>query len=85
MAQAPPASKPALRRQWLRERWDRRQSAEANKHRTALQHWYGKEAANMIQYAEAFEICEYGAQPSADRIRKLFPFLPQRNKNKRNE
>ncbi len=85
MAQAPPASKPTMRRKWLRERWDRRQGVEAKKYRTVLQRWYGKEAASTIQYAEAFEICEYGAQPSEDRIRKLFPFLPQNNKNERSE
>ncbi len=27
-------------------------------------------------YYEAFEICEYGAQPDAARIRELFPMLP---------
>ena len=27
-------------------------------------------------YYEAFEICEYGAQPDAGRIRELFPMLP---------
>jgi len=28
-----------------------------------------------VQYAEAFEICEYGAQPNDDEIRRLFPML----------
>ena len=27
------------------------------------------------KYAEAFEICEYGAQPTEAEIRKLFPML----------
>lgn len=76
MAAAPPASQPELRRAWLRERWHNRQSSEANNSRTTLEKWYGPEAAAKIQYAEVFEICEYGAQPSDAEIRRLFPFLP---------
>jgi len=77
MAAAPPASQPELRRKWLHERWQRRQSGEAKRYRNALVKWYGEEKANEIEYAEAFEICEYGRQPSPEEIRKLFPFLPQ--------
>lgn len=77
MAQAPPESQPELRRQWLRERWDKRQSSEADQYRGALVRWYGEERAKDIQYAEAFEICEYGHQPTDAEIRKLFPFLPE--------
>ena len=76
MAAAPPASKPELRRQWLHDRWSKRQSAEADNNRAALQQWYGEADAAKVKFAEAFEICEYGHQPSPDEIRKLFPFLP---------
>jgi LmbE family N-acetylglucosaminyl deacetylase len=76
-AKAPPASQPELRRAWLRERWDRRQSGEANQYRSALLKWYGDEGGKAVKYAEAFEICEYGTQPSDAEIRRLFPFLPQ--------
>jgi LmbE family N-acetylglucosaminyl deacetylase len=76
MAAAPPASQPELRRAWLKQRWVNRQSSEANKHRSALIRWYGEESANAVKYAEAFEICEYGAQPSEAEIRRLFPFFP---------
>lgn len=76
MAEAPPASKPELRRAWLRERWDRRQSAEANNHRASLVRWYGEEGAQKVKYAEVFEICEYGNQPNSSEIRRLFPMLP---------
>jgi hypothetical protein len=78
MAAAPPESQPELRRQWLRERWDDRQSNEARRYRNNLIKWYGEDRANEIQYAEAFEICEYGRQPSDDEIRELFPFLPDK-------
>jgi hypothetical protein len=41
-----------------------------------LEKWYGKEKAAGIQYAEAFEICEYGRQPDEAEIRRLFPMIP---------
>jgi LmbE family N-acetylglucosaminyl deacetylase len=47
--------------------------------RTSLERWYGKEKAAQIQHAEAFEICEYGTQPSESDIRKLFPMLVLEN------
>lgn len=75
-AAAPPASDPVARRQWLRERWDRRQADEAERFREPLARWYGAERAKAVRYAEAFEICEFGRQPSDAEIRRLFPFLP---------
>ena len=75
-AKAPPASQPELRRAWLRERWDRRQSGDANQYRSSLLKWYGDDKGSAVKYAEAFEICEYGSQPSDADIRRLFPFLP---------
>ncbi len=43
--------------------------------RAALVKWYGADKGNAAQYYEAFEICEYGAQPNEARIRQLFPML----------
>ena len=43
--------------------------------RTALEKWYGKDKAAQVQHAEAFEICEYGAQPGDEELKKLFPML----------
>ena len=60
----------------LKEKWIRRSGNEARNYRSALARWYGEQAAEKVQYAEAFEICEYGRQPSDDEIRQLFPFLP---------
>jgi hypothetical protein len=31
-------------------------------------------AGKSVTYAEAFEVCEYGAQPDEARLKKLFPF-----------
>jgi LmbE family N-acetylglucosaminyl deacetylase len=42
---------------------------------TALEKWYGNEKASQVKHAEAFEICEYGTQPTDDEIKKLFPML----------
>ena len=43
--------------------------------RTALEKWYGKDKAAQVQHAEAFEICEYGAQPGDEELKRLFPML----------
>jgi len=41
----------------------------------SLEKWYGKERAANVKYAEPFEICEYGARPGTDEIKRLFPML----------
>lgn len=74
----PPASEPELRREWLKVRWQRRAGGEANTFREALVTWYGDEEGSKVKYAEAFEICEYGRQPSRNEILELFPFPPQK-------
>ena len=43
--------------------------------RASLEKWYGKDKAAEVQHAEAFEICEYGAQPTDEEIKKIFPML----------
>ena len=44
--------------------------------RQALQKRYGAQGEH-IRYAEAFEITEYGHQPSEQEIRRLIPFFPE--------
>lgn len=41
----------------------------------SLEKWYGKDRAAKIKNVEAFEICEYGTQPTAEDIKRLFPML----------
>jgi LmbE family N-acetylglucosaminyl deacetylase len=41
-----------------------------------LEKRYGAEGTS-IQHVEAFEITEYGRQPSEEEIRRLFPFFPR--------
>ncbi len=43
--------------------------------RASLEKWYGKDKAAQIQQAEAFEVCEYGAQPDEAQLKKIFPML----------
>jgi LmbE family N-acetylglucosaminyl deacetylase len=45
--------------------------------RESLVKWYGEKHAGQVKNAEAFEICEYGVQPSEEQIKKLFPMLGQ--------
>ena len=74
LALVPPASAPQERRAWLHERWARRQGGEANRFREELIRAYGLEVGSKVKYAEAFEVCEYGARPSKERLQELFPF-----------
>jgi hypothetical protein len=45
----------------------------ANKYRNRLIEIYGNEKGSKIKYAEAFEICQYGRQPSMDELKQMFP------------
>jgi LmbE family N-acetylglucosaminyl deacetylase len=63
---------PAARREWLR---NGRFKPASDAVRQALKKWYGAQA-DSIRFAEAFELCEYGRQPSDEEIRKLLPFFP---------
>lgn len=62
----------AERKKWLAQQRSRKMSPAI---RTALEKWYGSEAASKVQQFEAFEVCEYGAQPDEARLRQLFPML----------
>jgi len=64
---------PQERKVYLKQKWiSRKISPEV---RASLVKWYGPDGGNTAQYYEAFEICEYGAQPDENRIRQLFPML----------
>jgi LmbE family N-acetylglucosaminyl deacetylase len=43
--------------------------------RSSLEKWYGTEKASQVKYAEAFEICEYGHQPTDEEKKQLFPMM----------
>ena len=62
----------------MRERFGGRFSGTADRFREDLIEWYGSERGKQIQYAEAFEICEYGRRPSTEELKRLFPFFSRR-------
>jgi LmbE family N-acetylglucosaminyl deacetylase len=63
---------PAERKVWLKRSRTREISDPV---RASLVKWYGPQKGDAAKYYEAFEICEYGAQPDEARIRQLFPML----------
>jgi N-acetylglucosamine malate deacetylase 1 len=67
----------ARRKNEVREGFRKRFASTAQQFREKLRELYGAERGNAVQYAEAFEISEYGRRPNAEEIRRLFPFFGQ--------
>jgi LmbE family N-acetylglucosaminyl deacetylase len=65
---APPSA--ADRRKWLDAAWSREPSACT---RAALVRRYGPECAAGVRHAEAFELSQYGRQPSTEELEEMFP------------
>lgn len=57
---------------WLKSKRASGPNASVQK---SLEEWYGKEKAAQVEFAEAFEVCEYGSRPSREDILRLFPML----------
>jgi len=74
--------KQAERRREVRSGFAGRSQAVAERYREQLAEWYGKDKAEQVHHAEAFEICEYGRRPDKKELARLFPFLPRINKGK---
>jgi LmbE family N-acetylglucosaminyl deacetylase len=70
-------AKQEARRRLVREQHAERSRAVARRYRGKLGDWYGKERADKVQYAEVFEVCEYGRQPNRAELAKLFPFFEE--------
>jgi LmbE family N-acetylglucosaminyl deacetylase len=66
----------AKRKEQVRANFRNRFAGPAKQFRAKLVELYGPTAGAKIQYAEAFEISEYGGRPNIQRIRQLFPMLP---------
>ena len=69
---------PEAAKAWVQAAFSKRFAREADKYRAELASRYGKQRAAAATHAEAFEIAEYGSQPSEEVIRKLFPFFPEK-------
>ncbi len=63
------------RKAFIAEQFQRRDAAVANQYRDLLVTLYGEERGRAIKHAEAFEVSEYGSQPSMEQLKKLFPFF----------
>lgn len=57
---------------FLLERVKHRSADMAFRYREELSKVYGKEEAAKIRYAEAFEVCQYGSQPTEEELRRMF-------------
>ncbi len=62
------------RRDEVRTSLARRYAGYANSYRDALVKFYGEDRGRRVRYAQAFEICEYGRQPSQAELKQIFPF-----------
>jgi LmbE family N-acetylglucosaminyl deacetylase len=63
------------RKQQIRESFARRNQSLVTRFRGKLTDWYPAAQAEQIKHAEAFELCEYGAQPDKAELKRLFPFF----------
>jgi hypothetical protein len=64
------------RRVWLEVLAGGRLQDQARRFRDALIATYGPERGGAVEFAEAFEPCEYGAPFDEAARQRLFPFLP---------
>jgi len=59
----------------VRATFARRSEEVVRRYRQTLTDWYGKDRADQVKYAEAFEVCEYGRRPNREELARLFPFF----------
>jgi LmbE family N-acetylglucosaminyl deacetylase len=67
--------KQAERRREVRASHAGRSQDVARRYRDKLAEWYGKDKADKVHHAEAFEVCEYGRRPDKKELARLFPFF----------
>lgn len=65
---------PAARASYIANGLKQRNADVADQYRSLLVSLYG-ERGRSIRHAEAFELSEYGRQPSTEELKRLFPFF----------
>jgi len=65
----------AERRAWLAENRKAADARIADRFKEKLQTLYGPKRGSEVRYAEAFEVCEYGAPLTEEARERLFPFF----------
>jgi LmbE family N-acetylglucosaminyl deacetylase len=60
------------RQAYLLEQAKKRNAAVAEQHRDRLRALYGAEPGGKVQYAEAFQLSQYGRQVSEDELKRMF-------------
>ncbi|UCD25082.1 MAG: PIG-L family deacetylase [Gemmatimonadota bacterium] len=63
------------RRDWLANVRGFRTSQPGQTYREMLIQLYGQQQGSQVRQAEAFQVSEYGAQPSLEELKRLFPFF----------
>ena len=63
------------RKAYIADRFQQRDARVADQWRDLLVEYYGEERGNAFKYAEAFEVSEYGSQPTREQLKALFPFF----------
>jgi LmbE family N-acetylglucosaminyl deacetylase len=62
------------RKAWLKSGLEKRYGSTADRFRAKLIDQLGPEAGKAVKHAEAFEVCEYGSQPSKEHLKAIFPW-----------
>jgi LmbE family N-acetylglucosaminyl deacetylase len=66
---------PSDRREWLARTRGFRSSGPGETYRELLNQLYGQQRGSRVRQAEAFQVSEYGSQPSLEELKRLFPFF----------
>ena len=61
------------RLEYLKKFWSKHFRSSANEFQDLLETRYGKARAAKVRYAEAFELCESGRQPTREELWNMFP------------
>ena len=65
----------AKRKQEFTENFTPRWTKQADQYRSLIEENYGPDVASKTKFAESFEVCEYGRQPTKEELVDLFPTI----------